>query len=227
MHERLFGKRLLLADNQDCIRAGVPPVLAQEGLDIHISLDDHEITIPRSDRLNIHMGKSGADVWRILRAYPNAFDGVIIDLLGMDEESEFNPARDIPSLARTFPHIPFIVFSVESRFARQYFEAGVQGYVVKDDQTPCLAMAIERVLVENEVYCSPKVRQDGRKLFTLQEREILSLAAEGHKQDVIAKHMDMSKSSVEKAIYNIRGKLEAKNLTHAVALAVRQGIISS
>lgn len=225
MTQRLKGKRLLLADDQDFVREGVPNVLRQEGLIVHVCIGETDIRLQRPEGLIVHVCNNGPAVWRILATYHTAFNALILDLHGMGCEQEFRPEQEVPALLQAFPQLPIIVFSVESRFARQYLEAGVHGYVVKDDQATCLIPALLNVLVEGNVYCSPKTRQDVWELITLQERELLHLAAEGHLQKEIAHQMDASLDQVENTIRRIRGKLGAKNITHAVALAFRQGLL--
>lgn len=227
MHHILKGKRILLADDHDFVREGVPTILRQEGIRVHVFIGHEGIGIyqPDNDRLFLHMYDSGPKVQQTLTTYPTAFDAVIMDLQGMDGEEEFRPEKEIPLLMQQYSRIPFIIFSVESCFARQYIEAGARGYVVKDDQTNHLLKALETVLVQEDIYISPKVRQDVWELITLQERELLQLAAQGYNQREIAADMDVNLDRVENLVRRIRAKLDADNITHAVAIALRQGLI--
>lgn len=67
---------------------------------------------------------------------------------------------------------------------------------------------------------------EGDKLATLtqREREVLELLAEGYRQDEIASKLVISPKTVGTHIQRILGKLDVRNRTQAVALALGQDV---
>lgn len=59
------------------------------------------------------------------------------------------------------------------------------------------------------------------------QRRALRLVATGHTVEQTARAMHLSRSAVEKLLARARVKLGARNVTHAVYLAAKQGIISA
>lgn len=64
-------------------------------------------------------------------------------------------------------------------------------------------------------------------MTTPHQRRALHLVATGHTVDETAHAMHLSRSAVEKLLARARGKLGARNVTHAVYLAAKHGIISA
>lgn len=61
--------------------------------------------------------------------------------------------------------------------------------------------------------------------LTPSETQILQLLCEGERQEDIARHLKMSPSTLKARLASIRQMMGARNVTHAVALAVAQGLI--
>lgn len=57
------------------------------------------------------------------------------------------------------------------------------------------------------------------------EIEILVLTAQGYSAPEIARKLERTTTSVSSVLTRVREKLEAKNTTHAVVIAIRQGLI--
>jgi len=57
------------------------------------------------------------------------------------------------------------------------------------------------------------------------EREVLELFAEGMTVEEVAKERGRSPETVKTQLFKARAKLGAKNVTHAVALAIRKGVL--
>ena len=62
--------------------------------------------------------------------------------------------------------------------------------------------------------------------FSKREIEILTLVAEGRTDNEIAVRLCLSAKTVSWYVKEIRTRLDARSRTHAVALAMRQGILS-
>lgn len=60
---------------------------------------------------------------------------------------------------------------------------------------------------------------------TLREKEILLYRAEGLTEPQIATKLGIATPTVKAHTYNVRLKLQATNAAHAIAIALREGII--
>lgn len=117
-------------------------------------------------------------------------------------------------------------------FARPgYFEravqAGVHGYLLKDEPSDKLAESIRRVMTGHREV-SPElifgaVREENP--LTAREREILKMAAGGLSAGEIAASLHLSYGTVRNYISEILNKLEVKSRIEAVRLAEEKGWI--
>ncbi|MGW7263247.1 response regulator transcription factor [Streptomyces sp. NPDC054842] len=65
----------------------------------------------------------------------------------------------------------------------------------------------------------------GRQMLTARQSSVLRLVAEGHANADIARLLDCSEHTVKNVIYEIMARLQARNRAHAVAQAVRHGLV--
>lgn len=121
------------------------------------------------------------------------------------------------------------------------FQAGADGYVLKDATHAELVMAIKTVL-SGRSYLSPAVSHmviegylEGKKemkresswdSLTAREREILKLVAEGNRNREIADFLCISAKTVEKHRSNLMKKLNLHNVSALTAFAIEKGLIS-
>ncbi len=117
-------------------------------------------------------------------------------------------------------------------FARPgYFEravqAGVQGYLLKDEPSERLAEAIRRVMEGRREVSPELVFGTIREANPLTEREqdILRLIAAGNSSGEIASILHLSYGTIRNYISEILNKLEAKNRIEAIAKAEEKGWI--
>ncbi|MEV7770210.1 response regulator transcription factor [Kitasatospora sp. NPDC086791] len=68
-------------------------------------------------------------------------------------------------------------------------------------------------------------RRSGSSLLTDRQIEVLRLMADGHGNEAIARTLSCSKHTVKNVIYELMGRLQVHNRAHAVAHAVRTGLI--
>jgi DNA-binding NarL/FixJ family response regulator len=112
-------------------------------------------------------------------------------------------------------------------------DAGVRGFVLKEAPLVDLVRALERV-VAGEAYVDPVLAGalvSGRLVervpaLTQREREVLRLLADGLPNEEIGKHLHISPETVRTHVRKAMAKLEADTRTQAVAIALRQSIIS-
>jgi DNA-binding CsgD family transcriptional regulator len=62
-------------------------------------------------------------------------------------------------------------------------------------------------------------------MISARERDVLVRVAEGMRTDEIAREMYLSPETVKSYLKSLFWKLDARNRTHAVAVALRRGLI--
>lgn len=167
-------------------------------------------------------------------------DLVLLDLT-MPKLSGDSVLRDIKRTISA--DIKVLVLSVHDsdHYVLQAFEAGADGYCVKDASLEELRLAIRSVL-DGRRYISPVVAdkvlegyvERGRRLrpksawagITHREKEVLKLIGEGHSNKQIAAILCISPKTVEKHRGSIMHKLDIHNAASLAAYAATQGLIA-
>jgi DNA-binding NarL/FixJ family response regulator len=108
-------------------------------------------------------------------------------------------------------------------------EAGVRGYLLKEMVHTEIIRAI-RTVHQGKRFIPPEVSQQLSGYFpevalTPREAEVLLWVARGLGNKEIGEQIGAAAGTVKAHIQNILGKLEAKDRTHAVTIAVQRGII--
>jgi len=112
-------------------------------------------------------------------------------------------------------------------------DVGARGFVLKEAPLADLVRAVERV-AEGEAYVDPVLAgvlvggpmADKIPTLTQREREVLRLLADGLSNEEIGKQLFISPETVRTHVRKAMTKLEADTRTQAVAIALRQSIIS-
>lgn len=111
-------------------------------------------------------------------------------------------------------------------------DVGARGFVLKEAPLPDLVRAVERVAA-GDAYVDPVlagilVSAQSEKIpsLTQREREVLRLLADGLSNEEIGKRLFISPETVRTHVRKAMGKLEADTRTQAVAIALRQSLIS-
>jgi two-component system, NarL family, response regulator LiaR len=118
------------------------------------------------------------------------------------------------------------------------FAAGVGSYCVKTSDSrwlldalmttyegePWLDPAISRIVLKYAQAADAPISQLESPL-TEQEIEVLELIVQGYRNDVIAKRLYISLSTVKARVRSILSKLQASDRAQAVAISMRAGII--
>lgn len=209
--------RVLLADDHAILRDGLGAVLAVvKDFDVVGQESDGEAALAAIKRLkpdvavlDIEMpGISGIDVARQLLAERSTTRAV---LLSMHKEEAFVLAA---------------------------IDAGIAGYVVKEDASRELTDAI-RAAARGDVYLSPRVagqvaqavrrgssrEPDGRGELTTRERDVLRLLAGGLTSKEIATRLSLSPKTVDGHRAMIMDKLSIRNVSGLVRYAIRNRLI--
>jgi len=122
-------------------------------------------------------------------------------------------------------------------------EAGVVGMVRRSDATPERLVAIIRAAADGEGSLPPdllgrlldqvgslqrQVLQPRGITFTglaTREVEVLRLIADGLDTAEVARHLAYSERTVKNVLHDITSRLQLRNRVHAVAFALREGLI--
>lgn len=201
--QSLTGKRIILADNEDFVRRGYAAILHEDA------------------GVVVELCTSGDALRQELEQRATDFDAVVVDRKGMGEHFE----EQIPDLAESFPELPFVILSSDDMLAWQFLKnSNVRGYVLKIDGAEALCTVLEDILIHGKEGCySASVRTRNR--LSPVELQVLKLIAEGLTDEGIGDRLGIKKSTVETYWRRGQAKLQAQNRAHAVAIAVREGLI--
>lgn len=210
--------RLVLADDHAVVREGLRALLesdpdfsvvgqAGDGAEVPSLIDQHH---PDVVVLDLMMpGVSGLDVTRELAQRPDAPPVLILTMY--------------ESVAYVF----------------EALRSGAAGYVLKQAPAAELAIGI-RALASGVRYLSPPLTEralesyvrraggesDPYDTLTQREREVLTLAAEGHSNADIATRLFISRRTVETHRARAMHKLGLRSHVELVLFALREGIVS-
>jgi DNA-binding NarL/FixJ family response regulator len=117
----------------------------------------------------------------------------------------------------------------DEAFVHAALEAGVEGYVLKDDAPDELIQAIHAI-ARSEIYLSRSIqtaRQSGiirPRELSPRQRDIVRLLARGLTSKEIARELGLSAKTVEGYRAVIMEKLHLRSVAHLVKYAIRHGI---
>ncbi len=148
----------------------------------------------------------------------------------------------IKELRRLFPDMRILVLTIHEsdQYVIETFEAGANGYCIKDASREELLLAIDSVL-NGKTYISPGISDNvmegylegqkkiksksSRESLTHREREVLKLLSEGYTNKQIGDLLNISVKTVEKHRANIMQKLNLHNAASLTAFAIEQGLV--
>jgi two-component system response regulator DesR len=110
-------------------------------------------------------------------------------------------------------------------FLERAIQAGVQGYLLKDEPSDRLAGAIRRVMNGGREVSPELVFGAAKEInpLTEREKEVLKLAATGMNANHIAASLHLSYGTVRNYLSEAFNKLDAKNRIEAVSIAEEKG----
>jgi DNA-binding NarL/FixJ family response regulator len=136
-------------------------------------------------------------------------------------------------LREVAPGARVVVYTAEAdeTLVRGALEAGAAGVLLKESPLADLSRALAAAL-SGSTYLDPAVAAFGAghpaagPALTRREREVLSLLAEGLTHEEIGARLSISAETVRTHVRKATDRLGAANRTQAVAIALRQGLIS-
>lgn len=212
-------KRIVIAEDHRILREGLKSLLA--------SKPEFEVVGEAED---------GLDAISLVR--DKSPDLVLLDL-SMPRLDGLSAMRDIK---RSCPDAKILALTVhtDEDYVLEAFNAGADGYCLKDAGRNELLMAIQSVF-SGKPYFSPGIADrvlegylEGRQrmkssssweTITHREREVLKLIGEGYKNKEIADLLCISVKTVEKHRSNIMKKLDLHNAAALTAYAIDKGLV--
>lgn len=158
------------------------------------------------------------------------FDVAILDMRPgrhPDGEAHVDADEAIRLMLRTEPAIGIVAHGerAQRHLANAAIHAGASAYLARTASTAELQRAA-RAALDQERYIDPAVPPRGsRGMLTKRQREILQLLANGESTTVAAYELDVSEETVKTHTKHALARLGARNRAHAVAIAMREGLI--
>jgi DNA-binding NarL/FixJ family response regulator len=205
--------RIVLADDHILVRQGLKSLLEREGFQIVAEASDGQEAVRHVESLKP--------------------DIAVMDI-SMPTLNGLNAAREI---SRSSPRTKTILLTQhdEGQYIREALEAGVKGYVLKNQVASDLLLAIRQVS-RGQVYLSPGVSsavmeayrsksEKPKNPLTLRERQVLQLIAEGKSTKDIASLLGIGVKTAESHRTRLMQKLDIHETASLVLYAVRHGIV--
>ncbi len=129
--------------------------------------------------------------------------------------------------------VVMLTMHVDRDVIERSIKAGAVGYITKDSTVKEVALAV-RLAANGERILSPRVAPimaaaelaDDPSRLSPREEELLQYIADGLSSADVAERMCISPKTVKNHLASIYEKLEARDKTQAVLIAVRRGIVS-
>jgi DNA-binding NarL/FixJ family response regulator len=201
--------RILIVDDHPLILAGLADTIAdQADLRLVGELED---------------GEGVAEAFEALRP-----DVTIMDIA----MPRMNGLHALEKLRRAHGHARVIMLTtlVGDQQVRRAIELGAVGFLMKHTLRKELIEAIRAVHAGNRWIPADVARtladHYGQSSLSEREMEVLRSAASGNSNKRIGVHLGIAEDTVKAHVRTILAKLDARDRTHAVAIAVKRGIIS-
>lgn len=157
------------------------------------------------------------------------FDVAIIDILPWSNGSGdgLSGHDAIRAIRRTEPGVGIVAHGEqpERHVASAAMAAGARAYVTRTAGTDLLRQAVAAALHQDD-FVDPAVPPKGsRGKLTRRQRQILQLLANGESTAAAARELGVGEETVKTHTKNILARLEARNRSNAIAIALRESLI--
>ncbi len=209
-------------------------------------VDDHQVILDGLDSMLRHYdgrvaiagtAKSYAESLYAIEELYDSIDVVLTDLR-LKADSGIDLCVE---LGRRFPEMPVVFFTVydDEQYLFQALRVGAKGYLLKQMTGEELVGHLERV-VAGEVVIDPAIAgrvalfaarlQSGEFWpgahlgLTQRESEVLGLVVKGLSNRAVAQKLVLGEETVKTHLSSIYRKLDVKDRSQAVAVALREGV---
>jgi DNA-binding NarL/FixJ family response regulator len=200
--------RILAVDDHPVLREGIAALLANE-----------------PDMVLVGEAANGQEAIKQFRAHRP--DITLMDL----QMPVMNGSDAISAIREEFPDARIIVLTTYGGDAQadRAFKAGAFGYLLKNMVRKELIDTI-RTVHGGRKRIPPEIAMEMAEhhaddALTEREIEVLRLVASGNANKIVADHLTISEETVKAHMRKILSKLGANDRTHAVAIALKRGII--
>lgn len=205
--------RILIVDDHAVVREGLVSMLSQ--------FDEFEIVGTAQD------GREG-----LAAAASLAPDVVLLDL-EMPEMHGLDVLAQLTEREGERPRVIVLTVHDDDDLVLRAVRGGADGYVLKHVSQEELAAAIKRVAaggrsfddVVVSAFLKERQIEEERSRLSAREVEVLQLVADGFSNKEIAQHLFLGLATVKTHLNEVYRKLEVSDRAHAVAVALRSGII--
>ena len=212
-------KSVVLAEDQTLVRQGLKALLET----------DHEYFVVGEARDGLEA------IRKVAKFEPNL---LLLDLA----MPRMNGISALKEIKQRHPQTKVIAltFHTSDEYVLAAFQAGADGYCLKNDSHTELMSAIRRVLADQK-YISPEISEKvlegylwGKQRLktdtiwestTQREREVLKLVGEGYSSSEIADFLCISAKTVDKHRSNLMKKLDLHNAAALAAYAVEKKLV--
>ena len=164
-------------------------------------------------------------------------DVIVLDI-SMPQLNGLDAARQLHKLLPTCKLI-FLTMHADPTYAKEAFQAGASGYLLKRSAASELSQAIQAVL-KDQFYVTPVIARDvllplctnsdqpskDKSPLTPRQREVLQLVAEGKGAKDIATILNLSVKTVEFHKTHIMRALDLHTTVELTKYAIAEGLIS-
>ena len=197
----------------------------------HVAIALRALLEKTADIQLVAESRRGGDVAALVRrARP---DVLLLDLF---IEPEFDALAAVRDLRADFPEVKICLLSayLEPARVRDLLQAGVHGYILKDDDYVSRIDAIVRDLADGRLYLSPQAyealahatrAEDVEQALTEREIEILRLARRGLPNPQIAQALHISPGTVRNHLSAVYRKLGVHSRHEALQVAEERHLI--
>ncbi|MBF0560609.1 MAG: response regulator transcription factor [Alphaproteobacteria bacterium] len=211
--------RILIAEDQRLIRAGLRALLASE--------PDVEVVGEAEDGVET------------IRMVASLLPDIVLMDLSMPRMSGVDATREIK---QRWPQVRILVLTVsdsEQKIA-EAMRAGADGYTLKQIDRVGLLLAIRTVLAGGRYFSEgiseadvnryigdSEDRETAGNTLTARERQIIKLVAEGFRNRQISEQLFISVKTVENHRANLMRKLDLHNAAELTSYAIKSNLIES
>jgi len=181
-----------------------------------------------AEGFSIHEVASRSEGLELVRDI-GSFDVAIVDMRPqpVTTDSVLDGRETIRALRKAEPRLGVVAHGErpDRHHASAALQAGAAAYVCRTSGAESLWRAAQAALA-HERFVDPAVPPRGsRGRLTRRQREILQLIANGESTTVAARQLDLSEETVKTHTKHALARLNARNRTHAVAIALRESLI--